>query len=562
MTGARLHLAACADTDDANRVIGVDYTRFKCAWKKHTRFGAQRHEIEAQRTNAVLNYETPSEFTFDVPFHDADLLLDTHLVLSLPHIWSTVRYSQSARQWKPHEFQWIRNIGCHIVHEIEVRVGGRVVQTIRGPYMQSVVDREFSDSKRRQYDEMLGNVADLYDPAAASGHYPHAWAGDRGDGVVVDDVHTYHVEPSIRGRRLCIPIMAWYQTSEYQALPLRSMRNEKLRIVVRFRPVKQWYTTLDESTPPARVSPDGEPEHNITRFIREPPVDGGGAHIVDFERFAAETDYYESTISTSRSAWNPNVYMVGTYAYLCEAESNAFLTDAQKYLFRDVVYQEYPDLVSSDTLEVNDKGVAHSITVMVQRDDVHKRNEWSNFTNWEFDKRPSGPTAVAGRALTLGLDTHSRAAGGDATGYRTSGAFALANDPRILKSVSLYCDGVLREDCRDAEVSNYIEHRKCAGYSPDFYYSFGLSTTQSAVHPAGALNLSNYRKFEIAVALNAPPVNPDSLVDLTCRDGVVIGVRQQQRMHHYCYRALVILEYYNVLSFENGHLTKVYFNRV
>ena len=63
-------------------------TFFKQTYKKYTNFGLQRFRLdfEGQR---VLNYNSPSHFTFKIPRY-AELLWDTYIVVQLPNIYSSL----------------------------------------------------------------------------------------------------------------------------------------------------------------------------------------------------------------------------------------------------------------------------------------------------------------------------------------------------------------------------------------------------------------------------------------------------------------------------------------
>ena len=227
MSGARLHLSSCHASDDVIHVVGMDQTRFKSVWKKHTCFGLQKHRNEPMGTNPAFDYNTASTFQFPIPKYGADLLTEAHLVIALPHIWSGIRHKDG--KYCPYEFQWIRNLGCNIIREIRIKIGSILVLRLDGVYMQSIIEREYTDSKRRQLYEMLGNVSELYDPAGYNGgKYPNVDPTD----VEKDSTEFFRCEPSIRGRLLSIPVMAWFSHAAFQSIPLCSMQHETMVVEV------------------------------------------------------------------------------------------------------------------------------------------------------------------------------------------------------------------------------------------------------------------------------------------------------------------------------------------
>ena len=63
-------------------------TFFKTTYAKYTNFGLQKFRIDYEGSK-ILNMTTTTHFKFKVPRY-ADLLMDTYLVVQLPHIWSPI----------------------------------------------------------------------------------------------------------------------------------------------------------------------------------------------------------------------------------------------------------------------------------------------------------------------------------------------------------------------------------------------------------------------------------------------------------------------------------------
>ena len=103
---------------------------------------------------------TSSHFDFKVPRY-ADLLMDTYLVVQLPHIWSPIIPPSSNDPedldhiWRPYEFKWIKNLGTQMIERVRFTVGGQVIQEYTGQYLTNMVERDFDDAKKKiilQYD--------------------------------------------------------------------------------------------------------------------------------------------------------------------------------------------------------------------------------------------------------------------------------------------------------------------------------------------------------------------------------------------------------------------------
>ena len=123
-------------------------TFFKAVYAKYTNFGMQKFRIDfnGQRN---LRLAEESKFTFKMPRY-AELLLDSYLVLNLPNIWSPIYPPEtSTDEWKPYEFKWIKNLGAIMIKKVTISVGGATLQEFTGEYLYNLVERDFSESKKK-----------------------------------------------------------------------------------------------------------------------------------------------------------------------------------------------------------------------------------------------------------------------------------------------------------------------------------------------------------------------------------------------------------------------------
>ena len=118
---------------------------------------------------------------------------------------------------------------------------------------------------------MTGNTKELNDPANAQGRvniYPNA--------MYVDNTG---VEPSIRGRKLYIPLNAFFCNTTKLALPLVALQYQEISIRVTFEPLTKLYTINDvdsvtnSSGISWRIAPNPNIlEHQMWHFL-QPPLD-------------------------------------------------------------------------------------------------------------------------------------------------------------------------------------------------------------------------------------------------------------------------------------------------
>ena len=180
-------------------------TFFKTTYKKYTNFGLQKFRTDFDGLRNLRMTES-SNFTFRIKRY-AELLMDTYLVVTLPTIWSPIYPPQTCNDmWAPYEFKWIENVGTLMIEEIEISVGGQILNRYTGQYLQALIERDFTLTKRALYEEMTGHTKELYDPGNTNGKvntYPNAYYTNNPAGP----------EPSIRGRKIYIPMNTWFTFS-------------------------------------------------------------------------------------------------------------------------------------------------------------------------------------------------------------------------------------------------------------------------------------------------------------------------------------------------------------
>jgi hypothetical protein len=379
MTGGLLNIVSFGNQ---NVILNSNPTKsfFKTTYAKYTNFGMQKFRIDFTGLRN-LRMSEESRFTFTVPRY-AELLMDTYLVVTLPTIWSPIYPPQSCGDaWRPYEFRWIENLGTQMIKEITFSVGGQLLQRMTGKYLLAQVQRDFNGTKRFLYDTMTGSTAELNDPANFSGRrgtYPNVYYNTSQQGP----------EPSIRGRKLYIPINAWFCNNSRAAFPLVALQYNELQIDVVMRPVRELFVTRDinytphpiaTSTPltPAEVAqapfiqPNfNEPEYQFYRFLQPPPAAN-----------TTMSDVYRD----KRTDWNADVHLMSTYCFLSAEESRIFASQEQKYLLKSAYEWDFKNVTGSHRVELqNTAGMVATWMFMFQRSDINLRNQWSNYTNWAY----------------------------------------------------------------------------------------------------------------------------------------------------------------------------------
>jgi hypothetical protein len=526
-------------------------TFWTSTFKRYTNFGLQNFRLDYEGLRQ-LGTTTETTFTFKVK-RFADLLTDTYFVVNLPDIYSPVY--PSTNEWAPYEFKWIKNLGAMMIRTIRFTIGGSLIQSMTGYDLVALANRDLTMTQKLKWDEMVGNVKELFDPANAftdrTNVYPNA--------VFTNP----SAEPSIRGRQLQVPIPIFWAMTSQQAFPLVSLQYNELQIEIVMRPLRELFQIRDVTDSTNRfpvVAPNFNlPEHQMHRFLQTPPN-------------------LTLTYSSFPTNWNENAHLSCTYGFLSEDEQRVFASQPQHYLFKELHNTWFYKVAIADKVWLqNSTAMVASWLIMFQRSDVGLRNEWSNFTNWPYDFLPYdvtplpllmddspytsgynfGGISIAPNTLGYGLN-----ASGVESGLFGTGAAHAENKRDILLRLGIMLDGTYREETRPMEMYKYQQQFKQsqgAGFAtlPGLYcYNFCLNTSPFLLQPSGAMNLSKYSKIELEFTTVTPTPDPNANFLVICDPelGVQLGVdKAPYQLYDYTFNLLVIEERYNVLSFMGGN---------
>ena len=564
MPGGLLNLVA---TGNQNVILNGNPTKtfFKNVYAKYTNFGLQKFRLDYNGSR-TLNVSEDSHFTFKVPRY-GDLVLDTFLVFNLPHIWSPIYPPQKGNDdnckkknnytdWVPYEFKWIENLGTQIIKEVTITSGGLTLQKFSGNYLTTLAQRDFTNTERELLDEMTGNIPELYDPAnsgAKVNSYPNAYC----------DNSSANAEPSIRGRKLYIPISAWYSFSSKMAIPLIALQYNELNINITLRPIKELFTIRDvedivgdEHGKILYKHPRIQP--NFTKVLQQP---------FNFLQPPPNTDLkYEQGQYINN--WNADIHLMSTYAFLTEDENKVFAAKDQHYLIKDINEYTFNNVVGTEKVSIPSLGLVSSWMFFFRRTDASLRNEWSNYTNWAYNnmipqqpQHPAnndfGPTLTLQKTVTCQF-TPDKDPNGNPTRLIITGPYNAANQKLILQNLGILCDGKYRENLLDAGVYNYMEkYHAIGGKGAEglYCYNFALKTSPFHLQPTGAMNMSKFKDIEFEFTTFTPPRDPNAQSLTICGEGgEIIAVNKPTwRIYDYTYDLHIIEESYNILTFTSGN---------
>jgi hypothetical protein len=558
MAGGLLNIQAVGN---ANIILTGNPTKtfFKVVYSKYTNFGMQKFRIDYDGQR-ILRMSEPSTFTFKIPRY-ADLLMDTYLCVTLPDIWSPIYHPcvQTSNLWSPYNFQWIRNLGTHMIREVSIACGALTIQKYSGEYLAAMVDRDFTEDKKRLFNEMTGNTIEYHSIDNAYGRvntYPSAFY----------DPNNAPAEPSFRSRKLYIPLNTWFTLDSRCAFPLIALQYNELTITVTLRPVQELFQVsdvFDVTNGFPYIQPDfNQDQFQMYRFLQAPPSVNISA-----------ANYVNRTTN-----WNADIHLLSTYCFLSEEERQQFAYEDQVYLVKDVFEYNFENMVGTKKVKLTSSGMVSNWMWFFRRNDVNMRNEWSNYTNWAYRTMPSdiqraptesndanfefGPGQYIFDETTDYVSLQNRF--GISTGFYITGRFSVENIRDIMVSMGIVLNGDYRENILPEGVFNYVEKyirtNGCA-QTGLYCYNFCLNTNPFEYQPSGAMNMSKFKTIELEIATILPAIDPErSDFKILCdANGDPVGIRKQNwRLYEYAYNMTLFEERYNILSFIGGNCGMLY----
>ena len=532
---------------------------FKCTYKKITNFGLQHFRLDYEG-NTVLSLTNESTFTFKVKRY-ADLLMDTYICITLPNIWSPLMpptaYTNpdgttGYTDWVGYDFQWIKNLGAQIISKITINCGNQQLQQYSGQYILASAQRDFAGTKLALFDEMIGNVPELNDPAnygARVNTYPNAYYTTSAAGA----------QPSITGKTLWIPLGSWFTLQSTQAFPLVALQYNELTISVSFRPINEWFTirdVMDYTNNYPVVAPNFNQYYmQFYRFLQTPP-----------DEILGPTSYVDT-----RTNWFADINLNCTYCFLSDDESTIFAKNEQKYLFKQVYEKPYYNITGANKIDLDSLGMVISWMFYFQRSDVNLRNQWSNYTNWPYEYMPQDitPAPVEGDVpnpdpagpplIGPGLNADNTL-----TGLYLTGVYNPQNIKSILVALGILLDGQYRENILPAGVFNFVEkYVRTAGFAPPglYCYNFCLNTDPFTIQPSGAMNMSRFTNIQFEFTTITPPADPYAQVLTICdpNTGDIIGINKPTwRVYDYNFNMYLMEERVNMVVFVGGNAALMY----
>lgn len=518
-------------------------------YKSITNFGIQRFRLDSNKDNELkLNDSLTMEFELK---NYGNMVGDCYLVMNLPDVYSPIyKYVENGiTEYYAPEFKWVDEIGVNMIREVEVQSGGQTISRYTGEYFSILAHRDIRH-KYGVWKEMVGNVPELTNPlrrCVDTGvmYYPNA-IYDTESGL------TTNIEPSIRSRKLYVPLDMWFCRDISDALPLVATQYTTISIRIQLRPLSELYVVRERIK---RVDADGNDlgqkkgpyiapnlsirEHQPHRFFNQPASEP--------REPTAQTDPMHPN---SKLNWKTDIHVMATYYMLSDEEMKVVAQRVYKRLIRDVYNHTITDITGPTQRRIYSNGLVSSYTFRLRRSDASKRNEWFNYTNRSRYNYVS--KSINLKKLTSHADI------GDHL-YHYSGEIENENQERILNKFNITLDGMERENEMDMGVVQYIEpFARSQFYEKQgmYEYNFTSHTNTRKYQPGGGMNMDKFGEILFHIDTITPPIVGNSGESNICdEEGNIVGSNKKYpNVFEYSFEMEVFEERYNTLTIRSGNI--------
>ena len=507
-------------------------TFFKNVYKKHTLFAMEPRRIEFEGIQS-LAYDVPSIMRCKID-RNGDLLSNVYFSMNLPDIYSgyeTVVDSSGNTTGNAYEFQWIPNIGSQIINKATLTIGGTKISELYGQWIEIYHELFLDTSQKNNFDRITGHEPEMFFPAyngINNGFYPTS-SLDPLQNTNPDSVRFAFSEfaknpflqpPSIKGRKIYVPIPFWFSKSPGLALPLIALQYHEVHVEFECRPIIDLYTIL-ETRPNnenievgTRIAPNATKDHHhIGNFITSIPNDSFNPDMSSL-----------NDGTKNLQGWDNDCHVLANYIFLDEAERKKFALSSHDYLIEQVNRNAFTGVKGTKSLKFQFSHPVKYLIWLGQRSDVADLfNGFNNYTNYDNEYiDPSSATyirrfgydnadplyyqfengsikEVNGIKQTLDMDSNTRALIPTKFNFNSY-------DKDIIKNARLLFDGVERYRTSSSKFHQSLQAFQ-HGVNTDKFgiqmYSFALSPSE--FNPNGTCNFSRIETAELEIETIQPP---------------------------------------------------------
>lgn len=407
-------------------------TYFKVVYRRYTNFSMEDFSIFFSGQTFISDNDTTT-FKCTIP-RNGDLLYKTYLVFEIPDVFVTagidatkggIQYDDDSGNTLK-RFKWIKNLGTNMIERVSVSIGNQVIDSHTGEFIYLWNELNLPYTEKQIFYKMIGFNPNLYDPSSGAETYPFNITNSFSGG----DQSISSGGPSIPGQFIIVPLCFWFCRNPGLSIPLVALQYHEVEITVEFRRTQDIYLVSDYpakkrmpepnsaaaapqnfsdcktyfeglpvgadiETPTGGWQPNSD---NPTEYIGLPDAATAASatftnQIYDFnykvptpsnpleniKRYLVDDD--QGTVGNL--GWRLNLKLLANYIFLENSERRIFANQSHQYLIEKTIEETFLGIKGNRSLLLKWFHPTKYIVFRARRSDVHLRNDWTNYTNYE-----------------------------------------------------------------------------------------------------------------------------------------------------------------------------------
>jgi hypothetical protein len=295
--------------------------------------------------------------------------------------------------------------------------------------------------------------------------------------------------PSIFGRDIHVPLGFWFTEDWGKSIPLIGLQSHEVEVQLTLNPITELYTVLDASG--YRVNPEWVVRAPEVDIAKNQPAYVATSDVSGNIRFFY-TDFGPNPPGLNALYINPRLQ--GTFIYLPKDEQQIFASKPLAYIYRQVTPYPFVGVTKRDTYDIQTHNPITRLIMVPRRSDAGQRNDFANFTNWvNYPLAPFNPTPTVPAYLQQG---------------NSSGIQIPNSQLEIIRSIRVLCDGNEIQEQKSGDFfTQLVPYRYVKGIGQDGLALWSFELNEDPLQPAGSINASRIRNFQVEVDVWPPPVN-------------------------------------------------------
>ena len=359
---------------------------WKMCFTRYTNFSMQSIELDCEdKIKPSIDNDTIYKFKIH---RYADLINYIYLTIDLPEIYSDLE-----------EFKWVDNLGCAILNYARLYHDSSLIEEIDGRYLYLYNELYNDTNSKKYFNKITGNIPELNNPYD-NRFYKRYCKSSHVTSTQLDNVifpnKNYKTSPSIRKYQLNIPLIFSCFKNDNN-LPIISLSKSEVFIEISIKSIRDLYTIVTKNTvklvnPCPSLRDYWNSDSKLPKEQRDFDVN---KRIIDTGNFSRFTSKYEAFNEYDLNAMKPRLN--ANYIFIDDKERKLFASLNIQNLEALNDHIEFYNLSGLNSLSAELYHPVKNFLILAQRDDIHLRNEWMNFTN--LDNKNNNPQMLQNQIL-------------------------------------------------------------------------------------------------------------------------------------------------------------------